>query len=114
MDASVRAWMLGQLGTSTDLVDLEQRYTRIGAARGTVLELLYERKAALVYDQPASVNVSQVVAVGYAENIKAIERQITILEAGSPLAPDEPDPDGDGTAGQSRYGVVQLRERRRR
>jgi hypothetical protein len=106
--------MLGQLGTSTDLVDLEQRYNRIGGARRTVLELLYERKAALVYDQPASVSVSSVVSVAYTQNIKAIERQITILESGVPLAPDEPDPDGDGTAGQGGVGFVQLIERRRR
>ncbi|MFJ3699498.1 hypothetical protein ACIPW9_36140 [Streptomyces sp. NPDC090052] len=112
MDAAVRAWLVSQLGATTDPVDLEQRYARLGNARRTALEVLYERKAALVYDQPVSVNVSSVVSVGYAENIKAIERQITLLESGDPSAPDEPDPGDDG--GQAPVGFIQLIERRRR
>lgn len=114
MDAAVTAWLLAQLGTSTDRVDLAARYTRLRAARPVALEVLYERKAALVNDQPATLNVSSVIAVGYTENIKALERQIAELAAGIPLAPDEDDPDGDGTATDHRLHTVQFVARPRR
>ncbi|MFD8516594.1 hypothetical protein ACFV27_37320 [Streptomyces antimycoticus] len=110
MDTNVRAWLIGQLGTATDLADLDQRYTRLGSARAVALEVLYERKAALVMDQPASVSVSSVVSVTYTENIRAIERQIALLEDGQPPAPDDPS-DGDSATG---FSVIQLRERPRR
>lgn len=113
MDSGVRAWLIGQLGTATNLDDLTSRYTRLGTARATALEILYERKANLVNDQPASLNVSAVLAVGYAENIRALERQIALLEAGDPPAPDDPDTDGDGQP-DSGLGFLFLRERRRR
>ena len=111
MDAAVQAWLLGQLGKSSDLTDLQTRYTRLGTARAVALEVLYERKAALINDQPASVTVSSVVGVVYTENIKAIERQIALLQDGNPPAPDDPTPDGgqDDT-----LGILYLRERARR
>lgn len=96
MDAAVRAWLTGQLGASSDQADLDTRYTRLGTARAVALEVLYERRSALVHDQPATVNVSSVVSVSYTENIKAIERQIALLEGGQPPAPDETDLNGDG------------------
>lgn len=111
MDAATRAWLVSQLGTATDLADLDQRYTRLGTARAVALEVLYERKAALVMAQPASVNVSSVVSVSYAENIKAIERQITLLESGEPPAPDDPADDTDSSTG---FAIAQLIERPRR
>jgi hypothetical protein len=114
VDTAVRAWLTGQLGTSTDLADLETRYTRLATARAVALEVLYERRAALVHDQPASVNVSSVVAVAYTENIKAIERQIAELRTGIPLAPDETDPDGDGTAQDDSIALIRLTARPRR
>lgn len=114
MDAAVTAWLLAQLGTSTDRVDLATRFLRLRTARQVALEVLYERKAALVNDQPATLNVSSVIAVGYTENIKALERQIIDLAAGIPLAPDEDDPDGDGTANDNRLQIVHLVERPRR
>ncbi|MEU1908365.1 hypothetical protein [Streptomyces hygroscopicus] len=110
MDDATRAWLISQLGTATDLADLDQRYARLGSARAVALEVLYERKAALVMGQPASVNVSSVVSVTYTENIKAIERQIALLENGEPPAPDDPT-DGTGNGGLE---VIQLIERRRR
>lgn len=114
MDTAVQAWLIAELGRSTDVVELEQRYARLTSARAVALEVLRERKAALVHDQPASVNVSSVVSVAYAENIKAIERQIATLEAGRPLAPDETDPDGDGTAGDDSLRIITLTARARR
>ncbi|MDX3232883.1 hypothetical protein [Streptomyces sp. ME19-01-6] len=110
MDAAITAWLLSQLGTTTDLADLEQRYARLGSARAVALEVLRERKAALVMEQPASIGVSSVVSISYAENIKAIERQIAALEAGQPPAPDDPT-DGVSSTG---FDVIQLIERPRR
>ncbi|MFD8384234.1 hypothetical protein ACFV2X_37920 [Streptomyces sp. NPDC059679] len=110
MDDATRAWLISQLGTDTDLADLDQRYARLGSARAVALEILRERKAALVMGQPASVGVSSVVSVSYAENIKALERQIALLETGQPPAPDDP-VDGDSSVG---FAVIQLRERPRR
>jgi len=109
--ANVQAWLLAQLGTTTPVADLETRYARLGAARPVAIEILYERKAALI-QQPASVNVSGVVGVTFNENIKALERQIALLEAGSPPAPDDPTtPDEDAAV---LLGTFQLVERRRR
>jgi hypothetical protein len=105
---TVQAWLLSQLGTTTSVADLETRYTRLGTARPVALEVLYERKAALL-QQPASVNVSSVVAVTFTENIKALERQIALLEQGEPPAPDDPAGTGD-----SFIGVARLVERPRR
>ncbi|MFD3336047.1 hypothetical protein ACFWV1_25885 [Streptomyces sp. NPDC058700] len=111
MDAAVRAWLVSQLGTSTDLTNLDTRYTRLGTARAVALEILRERLAALVHDQPTTINVSGVVSLSYAENIRAIERQILQLENGEPPAPDDPAP-GLGTP--DGFGVIQLVARPRR
>lgn len=110
MDTAVRAWLLAQLGTTTDQTDLDARYLRLGTARPVALEILRERLAAL-RSQPAQVNVSSVVAVTYTENIKAYERQIAALEAGDPPAPDDP---ADGTGTANSLGVLYLVERPRR
>ncbi|MEU1078151.1 hypothetical protein ABZ404_36795 [Streptomyces sp. NPDC005878] len=111
MDAAVRAWLLAQLGTSTDLADLDTRYLRLGSARAVAIEILYERKAELI-SQPATLNVSSVIAVGYTENIRALERQIAALENGMPPAPDDDAPGCDDDA--SGLGVLFLKERPRR
>ncbi|MFJ7297535.1 hypothetical protein [Streptomyces collinus] len=109
--ATVQAWLLAQLGTTTPLADLETRYTRLGTARAVAIEVLYERKAALL-QQPASVNVSSVVSVAFTENIKALERQIALLESGQSPAPDEAA--GTDTDNSAQLGVFYLVERRRR
>lgn len=110
MDTAVQAWLLSQLGTTTDLADLETRYARLGTARAVALEVLRERLAALLA-QPATITVSGVVGIGTAENIKAYERQITILESGQPPAPDDPD---DTAGGPDTLGLLSLVERPRR
>ncbi|RSN55621.1 hypothetical protein DMH12_15505 [Streptomyces sp. WAC 04229] len=109
LTASVQAWLLSQLGPATSVADLEGRYTRLGAARAVALEVLNERLAALL-QQPTTVNVSGVVAVGFAENIKALERKIALLESGQPPAPDDP----EGPGGHGELGVFRLVERPRR
>lgn len=108
MDAPVQHWLLAQLGISTDLADLELRYTRLGTARAVALEVLRERYAELLA-QPTGVTVTNVVAINTTANLAAYERQIAALEAGEPPAPDDPpgsDPDT--------IGLLCLRERRRR
>jgi hypothetical protein len=111
LDTAVQAWLLAQLGETTSTSDLETRYARLGTARAVALEVLRGRLAALI-QQPATVNVSGVVGLGTAENIKALERQIAALEAGQPPAPD--DPATDDSSEHTTLGVFYLRERARR
>ena len=112
LTAAVTAWLKGELGSATDLADLEVRYARLGIARAVALEVVRERLAAL-RSQPATVNVTGVVSVGIGENIKAYERQIALLESGQPPAPD--DPPGTGSdADTVHLGEVRLDERPRR
>ncbi|MEV5915846.1 hypothetical protein AB0M00_44055 [Streptomyces chartreusis] len=111
MDVATRAWLISQLGTNTDLTDLEARYTRLGKARAVALEILNQRLADL-RAQVASVNLSGVVSVTYTENIKAYERQIALLEEGGSPAPDEPAGGSDDDT--VLLGSFQLVERRRR
>jgi hypothetical protein len=108
VNTAVRAWLLAELGTTTSVTDLETRYTRLGTARAVALEVLRERLATL-RAQPSTVSVSGVVSVGYAENIRAYERQIAALENGEPPAPDDP---VDGSTGS--LGLLRLQERPRR
>lgn len=112
MDAAVQAWLISKLGRATDLTDLAARYTRLGTARAVALEVLNERLADL-RAQVATVNVSSVVSVSFAENIKAYEREIALLQSGKPPAPDEPaDPDDD--TADTTLGLLYLIERPRR
>ncbi|MEU0624984.1 hypothetical protein ABZ329_29505 [Streptomyces rubiginosohelvolus] len=109
MDTAVRAWLLSELGKTTDVPDLEMRYTRLRSARAVAIEVTRERLAAL-RGQPSTVNVTGVVSVSYTETIKAYERQLALLVAGEPPAPDDPvdDTSSDG------FGLIQLVERPRR
>jgi hypothetical protein len=113
MDAAVTAWLLAQLGETTPTADLAARYARLGTARAVALEVLRGRLAAFL-QQPATVNVSSVVGVGFAENIKALERQIAGLEDGIPVAPDDPTVPSEDTTVGTTLGVLFLRERPRR
>jgi len=110
MDTATQAWLISQLGTATDLSDLNARYTRLGTARTVALEVLNQRLADL-RAQVAVVGVSGVVNVSFAENIKAYERQIASLVAGGSPAPDEPATVDDDTV---LLGTFQLVERPRR
>ncbi|MEU5490234.1 MULTISPECIES: hypothetical protein [Streptomyces] len=111
MDAAIKAWLISQLGTDTDLTDLTARYTRLGTARAVAIEVVRERLAVLLAS-PGSVSVSGVVSVNFSANIAAYERQLTGLLSGEPPAPDDPaDPDDENTGG---FGLIQLVERPRR
>lgn len=108
MNDAIRAWLLSELGVSTDLADLTLRYTRLGSARAVALEVLRERLAVL-RAQPTAVTVTNVVAINNTANLASYERQIAALEAGEHAAPDEQD-----TGGPDALGVLFLRERPRR
>lgn len=108
MDTAVKAWLIAQLGTDTDLTDLAARYTRLGTARAVAIEILRERLAAM-RAQPSGITVVSVVAINTTANIAAYERQIAALEAGQPPAPDDPQGSDPNT-----LGVLFLRERPRR
>ncbi|MEU1134253.1 hypothetical protein ABZ383_31085 [Streptomyces sp. NPDC005900] len=112
MDTAVRAWLLDQLGQSTNTADLDARYTRLGTARAVAISVIQSRLADL-RAQAATVGVSGVVNVSFTENIKAYERQLTALIAGDEPAPD--DPPGTGQDNDTiRLGLIQLTARPRR
>lgn len=111
MDDATRSWLLAQLGTNTNLADLDARFTRLGKARAVAIEVLNQRKADLI-EQPSVIGVSAVVNINTTGNIAALERQIALLEADdAPPAPDEPIDTSDDSG---RFGVIRLIERRRR
>jgi hypothetical protein len=90
MDPLVLAWLLAQLGTTTDSADLQTRYTRLGSARAVALEVLGERRAKLLAD-PLHLVVNGVVTLDQSNNLTGLERQITSLQTAT--APDDPTED---------------------
>ncbi|MEU5093751.1 hypothetical protein [Streptomyces sp. NPDC020996] len=76
------AYLRSELGDA-DRADLDARYTRLGSLEAVAVEVLRERKAALVSD-PLAVTVQGVATVNNAENVKALERQIAALEESRP------------------------------
>lgn len=72
------AYLRSQLGEA-DRADLDTRYQRLDSLQAVAIEVLRERKAALVSD-PLAVTVQGVATVNNAENVKAIERQIAEIE----------------------------------
>ncbi|WP_329317939.1 hypothetical protein [Streptomyces sp. NBC_01262] len=86
MDQAVLAWLLAQLGTSSDQTDLATRYARLSSARAVVLEVLAERRAKLLAE-PLRLTVDGVVTLDSSNNLTGVERQITALA--ELTAPDE-------------------------
>ncbi|WP_329217044.1 hypothetical protein OG352_13800 [Streptomyces sp. NBC_01485] len=86
MDNAVRAWLLAQLGPTTDTSDLEARYARLTSARAVANEVLAERRAKLLAD-PLRMTVDGVVTIDQSNNLAGLERQITALV--DLVAPDE-------------------------
>ncbi|MFG3140933.1 hypothetical protein ACGFZA_32605 [Streptomyces sp. NPDC048211] len=91
MDPAVLAWLQAQLGKSTDAADLQDRYTRLGAAKTVALEVLSERRARLLAD-PLQLTVNGVVTLDQSNNLTGLERQIASVEAAT-----APDDNTDGT-----------------
>ncbi|MEU8522886.1 hypothetical protein [Streptomyces sp. NPDC048577] len=71
------AYLRSELG-DTDRSDLDARYRRLGSPQAVAMEVLRERRAALVSD-PLAVTVQGVATVNNAENVRALERQIAAL-----------------------------------
>ncbi|MFI6434465.1 hypothetical protein [Streptomyces sp. NPDC050759] len=87
MDDTVRAWLLAQLGPTTDTTDLDIRYARLQSARAVANEILAERRAKLLAE-PLRMTVDGVVTIDQSNNLSGIERQIADLV--DLVAPDEP------------------------
>ncbi|WP_324787047.1 hypothetical protein [Streptomyces sp. H51] len=87
MDAAVVAWLLAQLGPTTDQTDLQARYDRLGAARAVALEVLHERRAKLLAE-PLQLTVNGVATLDQSANLTGLERQIASVEDAT--TPDEP------------------------
>ncbi|WP_405816534.1 hypothetical protein OG241_18135 [Streptomyces sp. NBC_01390] len=75
MDVAVRAWLLAQLGPTTDPSDLDARYARLDSARAVANEVLAERRAKLLAE-PLRMTVDGVVTVDQSNNLTGLERQI--------------------------------------
>lgn len=86
MDSSALAWLLAQLGPSTDQADLAARYVRLRSARAVALEVLAERRAQLLAD-PLRLTVDGVVTMDNTGNLTGLERHITAVQHGQ--APDD-------------------------
>ena len=87
MDDAVRAWLLAQLGPTTDTADLGTRYARLNSARAVANEVLAERRAKLLTD-PLRITVDGIVTIDQSNNLAGLERQIAALI--DLVAPDEP------------------------
>ena len=95
------AYLKSQLGPEPSRQDLDVRYARLGTVRDVAVEVLRERRAALVAD-PLSLTINGVATVATVENVRAIERQIAELSA-------EPDPDHPGpTPGTPTLAIGQI------
>ncbi|MGW7542169.1 hypothetical protein ACWGKQ_13750 [Streptomyces sp. NPDC054770] len=93
------AYLRSELGEA-DRTDLDTRYQRLDSLQAVAIEVLRERKAALVSD-PLAVTVQGIATVNNAENVRALERQIAAL--------------GDAWLDESAYAVpVPLMRRRSR
>lgn len=111
MDQLTQQWLVSQLGSKTDLADLDTRYARLHSARAVALEVLRERRADML-NSPLVLGISNVLNVSYAANITALERQIAELEDNdAPPAPDEPGY-GDDTSGRIATIAFHARPRR--
>ncbi|MGW3246538.1 hypothetical protein [Streptomyces sp. NPDC001070] len=86
MDPAVLAWLLAQLGPTTNTVDLQSRYDRLGSAKAVALEVLSERRAKLLAD-PLQLTVNGVVTLDNSNNLTGLERQIEAVQAAQ--APDD-------------------------
>ncbi|MGW1157756.1 hypothetical protein ACWD48_05920 [Streptomyces sp. NPDC002519] len=104
MDPAVLAWLLAQLGPTTDQTDLQTRYTRLGSAKAVALEVLSERRAKLLAD-PLQLTVNGVVTMDQSNNLTGLERQIASVQAAT--APDD-------AAGGDTLVIAPLESARRR
>ncbi|MFF7613538.1 hypothetical protein [Streptomyces lavendulae] len=86
MNPAVLAWLLAQLGPTTDQNDLAARYARLSSAREVAREILSERRANLLAE-PLRIVVDGVVTIDQSSNLQGIERQLAALAENR--APDD-------------------------
>ncbi|WP_327073243.1 hypothetical protein OG196_14450 [Kitasatospora purpeofusca] len=79
MDPAALAWLVAQLGPTTNTDDLTASHARLGTARNVALEVLAERRAALLAE-PLRLVVDGVVTMDRTGNLTGLERQITALQ----------------------------------
>ncbi|MET8442721.1 hypothetical protein ABZV28_17640 [Streptomyces sp. NPDC004981] len=72
-----QAYLTSELGAA-DRTDLETRYAHLGSLPAVVMEILRERKAALIA-APLTVTAQGVAMVSSTENVKVIKRQIVAM-----------------------------------
>lgn len=87
MNPAVLAWLLAQLGPTTDQTGLTARYARLASAREVAREVLSERRANLLAE-PLRMTVDGVVTIDQSNNLQGLERQLAALTDTS--APDDP------------------------
>ncbi|MFE3196796.1 hypothetical protein [Embleya sp. NPDC059237] len=105
MDQHQLAWLLARLGTATAISDLEGRHARLQDTRAVALEVLNERRAALITD-PLRVTV-QGITLDTTENLRALERLLADVTT-------ERSPDGPDTAAPHILTITPLRPANRR
>ncbi|THA38136.1 hypothetical protein [Streptomyces sp. A1547] len=88
MNPAVLAWLLAQLGPTTDQTDLAARYARLPTAREVAREVLSERRARLLAE-PLRLTVDGVVTIDQSNNLQGFERQLAAL-AETPAPDDQP------------------------
>ncbi|MET8182223.1 hypothetical protein [Streptomyces sp. NPDC005336] len=76
------AYLRSELGDA-ERAELDARYQRLGSLQAVAIEVLRERRAALVSD-PLAVTIPGVATVNNADNVKAIERQIADPQESEP------------------------------
>ncbi|WP_314250954.1 hypothetical protein OG280_26150 [Streptomyces virginiae] len=86
MTPAALAWLLAQLGATSDREDLANRYTRLASAREVAREVLSERRARLLAE-PLRMTVDGVVTIDQSNNLQGIERQLAALN--DTAAPDD-------------------------
>ncbi|MEV7936625.1 hypothetical protein AB0O82_10820 [Kitasatospora sp. NPDC088264] len=105
MDHSVLAWLLSQLGPTTDQADLAARYARLGTARAVAAEVLAERRSTLLAD-PLRLTVDGVITMDNTGNLAGLERQIAAVQT-------SPAPDDQTAAAGHTLSTAPLRPTRR-
>ncbi len=91
-------WLQAELGVDVDLPDLQARFDRLESIRDVAIEVLRERRAAMI-EKPMQSELSGVGSVNWSANIKALDARIAALvdlpddpsEPGSPVIDEQVD-----------------------
>jgi hypothetical protein len=104
-------WLRDELGAGETAAALQEAYDRTGSLRDAAVSFLRRRLNALSL-QPLTVGISGVANFGFAENIKALERQIQrLVKLPSDPTAEVPDVDGEDP---DVVPTIQIRSRPRR